>query len=92
MLQQTRQGFSIVPKPLTEGVGTVALVDLTPFVVFLLVGVVAGRFLSGAVAWLLALSPPVAHLGLGVLTGLGMPLAITPVLFRVSLCFGTRDQ
>ncbi len=46
-----------------------AVVDVAPFVVFLLVGVVAGRFLSGSIAWFLALSLPVAHFGLSLLTG-----------------------
>jgi hypothetical protein len=47
----------------------VAVVDVAPFVVFLLLGAVAGRFLPGSAAWLLALFPPVAHFGLSVLTG-----------------------
>lgn len=52
-----------------RGVNIVAVVDVAPFVVFLLVGAVAGRFLPGSAAWLLALFPPVAHFGLSVLTG-----------------------
>lgn len=46
-----------------------AVVDVAPFAVFVLVGAVAGRFLPGSAAWLLALFPPVAHFGLSVLTG-----------------------
>lgn len=46
-----------------------AVVDVAPFVVLLLIGVLAGRFLTGPVAWLAALAPPVAHFALSVLTG-----------------------
>ncbi len=46
-----------------------AVIDIAPFVACLLVGAVTGRFLAGSAAWLLALSPPVAHFGLSVLTG-----------------------
>ncbi len=50
-------------------VSTVAVVDVAPFVVFPLVGAVAGRLLSGSAAWALALLPPAAHFGLSVVTG-----------------------
>ncbi len=46
-----------------------AVIDVAPFAVFLLVGGVAGRFLPGSAAWVLALSLPVAHFGLSLLTG-----------------------
>lgn len=46
-----------------------AVIDIAPFVACLLVGAVAGRFLPGSAAWLLALFPPVAHFALSVLTG-----------------------
>lgn len=46
-----------------------AVVDVAPFVVVLVIGVLAGRFLTGSVAWLAALTPPVAHFALSVLTG-----------------------
>jgi len=52
-----------------KGVSSVAVVDVAPFVVFLVVGAVAGRFLSGSAAWLVALFPPAVHLGLSVVTG-----------------------
>jgi hypothetical protein len=52
-----------------RGVSAVAVIDVAPFVFFLLVGAVAGRFPPGLAAWFLALFPPVALLGLSVLTG-----------------------
>jgi hypothetical protein len=47
----------------------VAVVDVAPFLVVLLIGVLAGRSLSGSVAWLAAVAPPVAHFALSVFTG-----------------------
>ena len=46
-----------------------AVIDVAPFVAFLLLGVLAGSLLPGLAAWLLALAPPLAHFGLSVLTG-----------------------
>lgn len=50
-------------------VSGVAVVDAAPFVVVVLIGVLAGRFPTGSGAWLVALAPPVAHFALSVLTG-----------------------
>ncbi len=52
-----------------EEFAPVTVVDVAPFVVVLLVGAGAGRFVPGSAAWFIALLPPVAHFALSVLTG-----------------------
>ena len=60
-----RRSRSLVKK----GVSLVGAVDVAPFVAFILVGALAGRFLPTSAAWLIALVLPVAHFGVSVFTG-----------------------
>ncbi len=45
------------------------VIDIAPFGVFLLAGVICGRWVAGSWAWVIGLGLPVAHLVLSVVTG-----------------------